>query len=252
MSNALLSTQPFTGQVALKKNRFLPDRLENRPQDMMLAALMLDYCGLSKSEIYRDVLRRHETFDAQVAVAIPLPDYWMPILQLEVNRQIPKALEAAKNFLSYYEDISSSTDACLNSICLTRVEWPTQVNVPGSASLRPAPAIRMSDTALAFAVSHDLLESLRWLKTAVPQFFVGADFEIDLLQAQEDDEDDMISLRVYAAFEMSEFRENRHRICRAMLDAGHKSLSEVISIFQRRTRGRGWQELSWYGTASQE
>lgn len=100
-----------------------------------------------------------------------------------------------------------------------------------------------------FMANNDLQESVTWLREAASVFFTDSDFEIELLPS-EDDESNSIALKVYGAFPVREFRKLRHLICEAMLNANHKPLYEIISIFQRRLRGNGRQEFSNYGDIS--
>ena len=100
-----------------------------------------------------------------------------------------------------------------------------------------------------YVEQFSLREGVNWLRRAVPKYFPAADFEIDLLPAEEGEEN-MLALRVYSSLSASEFREKRHLVCKAMLDADYKNLYNVISIFQRRTRNYGRQALSWYSPFS--
>jgi hypothetical protein len=89
------------------------------------------------------------------------------------------------------------------------------------------------------------------IKDSDARFFPGADFEIELLPA-EDGEENMLALRIYGSLSASEFRERRHAMCRAMIEADHRRLYEIISMFQRRMRNDGWQAVSWYSSLSAE
>jgi hypothetical protein len=74
-------------------------------------------------------------------------------------------------------------------------------------------------------------EALQWLKSAVPQFFPGAGFEIALAAPNPTYD---VFLRVYSSFEPADFHERRHKLSEAMLEAGHKDLYEVLGVFQLR------------------
>ena len=102
-----------------------------------------------------------------------------------------------------------------------------------------------------FIKTQNLLESISWLQTTTPRFFPSTDFEIELLPA-EDKEEPMLALRIYGAIPVKEFRNKRHAICDAMLEAGHKKLYSIISIFQRRIQNLGRETLSWYSAVSEE
>ncbi len=74
-------------------------------------------------------------------------------------------------------------------------------------------------------------KEIHWLQTAVPKYFSGADFEIEILPAE--GEEDILGVRVYSSLSMPAFHERKHALCKAMEKAGYKSLYETISIFQR-------------------
>ena len=96
-----------------------------------------------------------------------------------------------------------------------------------------------------FIEKYQLRNGINWLQTAIKDFFPDADYEIEIL-ASEDGEENMLALRVYGSLSASEFREQRHAICKAMISAGHKNIFEVISIFQRRMRNDGRKAISCY------
>jgi hypothetical protein len=110
---------------------------------------------------------------------------------------------------------------------------------------------KLSEETMEFIEQRRLREGVAWLKIATPYFFPGTDFEIELLPA-EDGEENMLALRIYGSLSVSEFRERRHAMCKAMTEADHRRLYEIISIFQRRTRNDGWQAVSWYSSLSAE
>ena len=133
-----------------------------------------------------------------------------------------------------------------------RLEWPLRHTLFDLTDFDLAPAFNKLDEETAqFVVEHDLVDGVAWLQATTPRFFDGADFEIELLPA-DDEEDNLLSLKVYGWFNSSEFRKRRHGMCEAMLLADHRSLYEVISIFQRRVTGSGWQAFSWYSSLSAE
>ena len=90
----------------------------------------------------------------------------------------------------------------------------------------------METEATALVRARELQEEVRWLRQAAPEFFSGAEFEIEPLPA-EDGEESLLALRVYGSFPAAEFRERAHRLCTAMIEAGQRSLYEAVSIFQR-------------------
>ncbi len=144
------------------------------------------------------------------------------------------------------------TQRTIKSFQFGRLEWPLKHARFEFTDFDLAPAFNKLDEETAqFVVDHDLATGVAWLQTVTPRFFGGADFEIDLLPA-EDGEGNLLALKVYGAFNSSEFRKRRHRICEEMLAAKHRGLYEVISIFQRRVTSSGWQAFSWYSSLSAE
>lgn len=132
------------------------------------------------------------------------------------------------------------------------IEWPIATPLLEDTETEISPAFnKLNEEAIEFVEQLSLREGVDWLQVAIPYFFSGADFEIELLPAEEEKEN-MLAVRVYGSLSASEFRERRHAMCKALREAGHKRLYEVISIFQRRTRNDGWQAVSWYSSLSAE
>jgi len=102
----------------------------------------------------------------------------------------------------------------------------------------------ISDETNEFLKNQSLQSSITWLMMVASHFFPGANFEIDLLP-DEDEENPILALRVYSSFDSNEFRERRHKICQAMLSARHNRLYDVLSIFQRGINRSGWQAFSY-------
>jgi hypothetical protein len=131
------------------------------------------------------------------------------------------------------------------------IEWPILAQFLEDSEMEVSPAFNeLDDETLSFIERLSLWDGISWLQVAIPKFFFGADFEIEILPAEE--EEDILGVRVYGSLSTSVFRERRHALCKAMKEAGHRRLYEVISIFQRRTRGYGWQAVSWYSALSAE
>ena len=129
------------------------------------------------------------------------------------------------------------------------VEWPREYASPPTGT-DAAPVFRAPDEATRqYVVRNGLTEGVMWLRESAPCFFDGAEFEIEVLRA-DDEADSQIALRVFAAFSPSEFRELRRRLCKEMLLVGHGALYEAISIFQRRSGPRGRQGFSWHSSFS--
>ena len=129
---------------------------------------------------------------------------------------------------------------------LNQIEWPSEVNLVGSTEIDFSASLNvLDDDTEAYIQRLQLRDAVAWLQATVPAFFPGTEYEIGVLPA-EDGEDAMLALRVYGAMPAAEFREQRHAICQAMLDAGHRGLYDVISVFQRRTQASGRQVFSYY------
>ena len=129
---------------------------------------------------------------------------------------------------------------------LNQIEWPSKTDPVRSTGIDFSATLNvLDDETEAYIQRLQLRNAVAWLQATAPAFFPGADYEIGVLPA-EDGEDAMLALRVYGAMSAAEFREKRHAICQAMLDAEHRGLYEVISIFQRRTQASGRQVLSYY------
>jgi len=144
------------------------------------------------------------------------------------------------------------TQRAVGSLPPRRFEWPLTHAHPEPTDLELGPAFnKLDDETAGFVAESGLTASVAWLQVVAPHVFDGADFDIELLPA-EDSEERLLALKVYGAFSPSEFRKRRHRICDAMLAADHKGLYAVISIFQRRVVDGGWQTLSRYSSLSAE
>lgn len=91
-----------------------------------------------------------------------------------------------------------------------------------------------TDETARFIVNHNLEASIAWLRTIIPLYFDGSNYEIDLLPSEEG-KDNLLSLKIYNDYTALEFRERRHGISKAILDAGYRDLFIIICIFQRRT-----------------
>jgi hypothetical protein len=158
-------------------------------------------------------------------------------------------LNQAKNLIVSF----NSGPRQLTSIFQCQVlEWPLDYGLFQQTALDLGPTFNKLDEETAqFITEQQLSLAVAWLQTATPRFFDAANFEIDILRADHK-EDTMLALKVYSWVNAREFRERRHRICRAMLDAGHRGLYQALSIFQRRVNSSGWQAFSLYSTLSAE
>jgi len=131
------------------------------------------------------------------------------------------------------------------------IDWSIVARILKDTGTRVSPTFNeLNGETLEFVKRHSLQEGINWLQTAIPTFFPGADFEIEIIPGEE--EEDILGVRVYGSLSTPVFREIRHALCKAMKQAGHRKLYEVVSIFQRRTRGYGWQAVSWYSALSAE
>jgi hypothetical protein len=128
------------------------------------------------------------------------------------------------------------------------VEWPAENSWHGFSDRTYVHVVAIvDDNVVEFIAGNRLTNSIIWLQTVAPIIFESADFEIDVLPAEEA-EQPLLALRVYASYSVSQFRTRRHRLCEAMLAAGHRDLYDVISVFQRREQTHEWQVLSYYST----
>ena len=133
------------------------------------------------------------------------------------------------------------------------IEWPILAQLLDDTGTEISPACnQLNEETIEFIEERHLREGVDWLQIAIPYFFPGADFEIELLPAEDDGEENMLAVRVYGSLSASEFRRRRHAMCKALIEAGHRRLYEIISIFQRRFHGDGWQAVSWYSSLSTE
>ncbi len=132
------------------------------------------------------------------------------------------------------------------------IEWPQRIFHLEATEFDLGPAFApLTEGTADFIQDRELQESILWLQAAAPGFFLGASFEIDLLP-DEDPEDDLLALRVHSSFDTADFRERRHQLSEAMLEADQKALYEILSVFQRRVHGSGWQAFSSYSALSAE
>ena len=157
-------------------------------------------------------------------------------------------LSEARNIIFSFENIAVSVEFAES----VRLEWPLEIQCAEMTGTDFVPAYnKLNEETAEFVRQRGLRESVDWLRMAMLIFFPAAGFEIDLLPA-EDGEENMLALRVYDSLPVSEFRKQRHAMCKVMLETGHEDLYKIISIFQRRMRGNGWQVLSWYSSLSAE
>lgn len=193
--------------------------------------------------------------------AIDLPmtgnifSYSLPLL-LEIGDEWGHQtnLAEARNIILNHSSGDSSALGSLASMFSVRpeMEWPIVTRLLEVTENEIFPACnKLSEETIKFIEQRRLREGVAWLKIATPDFFPGTDFEIELLPA-EVGEENMLALRMYGSLSASEFRERRHAMCGAMIEADHRRLYEIISIFQRRTRNDGWQAVSWYSSLSAE
>ncbi|MFQ5736896.1 MAG: hypothetical protein ACE5GY_08555 [Thermodesulfobacteriota bacterium] len=98
-----------------------------------------------------------------------------------------------------------------------------------------------------FIREHSLDKGVEWIKTNAPVFFPNADFEIEVLPADEG-EDNILALTVYDTLPVPEFRKKTHAICEAMVTAGYKDIYEIIGIVQRRPHNDARQAISQYSS----
>jgi len=108
------------------------------------------------------------------------------------------------------------------------IDWPLVARILKGTETEVSPAFNeLNEETIEFVKRHSLQEGINWLQVAVPTFFFGADFEIELLPAEEDEE--ILAVRVYGSLPTSSFREQRHALCKAMKEAGHRRLYEGLT-----------------------
>jgi len=169
-----------------------------------------------------------------------------PLSEMDTPWFIKVDLNQAKNIILSSSDATQGTPKSF-----LRFKWPYEYRFSHLTDSEFNPAYnRLENETVQFVMDHGLATSVAWLQIATPQFFRCADFEIDLLPA-EDNEDNLLGLKVYSNFTALEFRERRHGICEAMLEARHKDLHRIISIFQRRTQSHGREPISLYSTLAE-
>jgi len=110
---------------------------------------------------------------------------------------------------------------------------------------------KMEEETAEFVREQGLQESILWLIAGAPSFFRGANFQVDLMHDAESGED-LLALKVFGEFPMTVFRRQRHLMHQAMTEAGHKKLSSLLGIFQRRIHNSGRQGFSGYGSPAAE
>ena len=131
-----------------------------------------------------------------------------------------------------------------------RVEWPATVeflDLTWNDKLNASG--RLDEQTAEFVDDLGVRDGVAWMRSAVGEFFPGADFEIEALPGDEG-EQAMLALRIYGSFSSFDFRERRHAFCEGMLLLGHTVLHQVTSVFQRRTEASGRPTLSWYSSVS--
>jgi len=181
----------------------------------------------------------------EVLVARRLPVMKLPKLFLEMGEEWCGWVNAA-NAVQIVRRRAEATMLKGEFLFLNQIEWPNESNLLRSTEIDFSASLNvLDDETEAYIQRLQLTDAVAWLQERVLAFFPGTEYEIGVLPA-EDGEDALLALRVYGAMAAAEFREKRHAISQAMLDAGHRGLYEVISIFQRRTQTSGLQVLSYY------
>ena len=184
-------------------------------------------------------------FGSEVSVTRRLPGTGLPKLVLHMGEEWCRWVNLA-NAIQIVRRREEDALPMGGVVLSAQIEWPSETNLVRSTEIDFSAAFNViDDETEAYIQRLQLRDAVAWLQDRVLAFFPGTEYEIGVLPA-EDGEDAMLALRVYGAMSAAEFREKRHAICQAMLDAGHRGLYEVISIFQRRTQASGWQVLSYY------
>jgi len=128
------------------------------------------------------------------------------------------------------------------------LDWPIKTTPVQATETDLAPPFCEIDEEISIFINeHSLGASIAWLRVVAPDVFDDARFEIELLPA-EDGEENLLAFRVYGSFASSDFRERRHRLCEMMRNANHRELSDIICISQRRVNGDGRETVSYHGS----
>ncbi|MBW2130397.1 MAG: hypothetical protein JRH13_13645 [Deltaproteobacteria bacterium] len=95
------------------------------------------------------------------------------------------------------------------------IDWSIVARILKDTGTEVSPAFNeLNEETIEFVKRHSLQEGINWLQTAIPMFFFGADFEIELLPSEEEDEE-LLAVRIYGSLSASRFRELRHAMCKA-------------------------------------
>ena len=203
--------------------------------------------GLSRAWNAQDTGSAWPVFGAEAPVARRLPPSELPKLVLRLGEK--EKWCGRVNLANAIQIVRRSAEATLprgDVLFLKQIEWPSTTDLVRRTEIDFSVALNVLDDETEVYIQRlELRNAVAWLQSSVSAFFPGTEYEIGVLPA-EDGEDAMLALRVYGAMSAPDFREKRHAICRAMLDAGHRGLYDVISIFQRRTQTSGRQVFSYY------
>lgn len=130
------------------------------------------------------------------------------------------------------------------------VNWRQRPDAPDPSGLDLVPLFAEPDSnASRFIDEHNLRSGMAWLRSSALGYFSGAGIEIGLL-ASEEQEEDMLYMKVYCDLPARDFRRLRHSFLDTMVEAGYSELYKRISVFQRSTDTSGWKTVSFYGTFS--
>jgi hypothetical protein len=82
-------------------------------------------------------------------------------------------------------------------------------------------------------VETSLGQSIIWLNTIIPKHFGDCKFDLEIVPGEDDEW--LLNLIIHGSFPVVDFRARRHAICAEIRKAGHKSLHNIICIFQRHS-----------------
>jgi len=112
-----------------------------------------------------------------------------------------------------------------------------------------SPVCPLSEDVFHFLRQRDLSRTIAWFLMQAVERFPGAGIELGVSRG-EDEEQQLLSVKVYSSFSMDDFQSRRRALALAVRQSEHSALGKVLSVFQRRTPPSGWQAVPWYRTVS--
>jgi hypothetical protein len=110
----------------------------------------------------------------------------------------------------------------------------------------PPIQVYTGEGALEFVKERQLEDDFRWLSRVAPFFFPDSRLEVEVISGHEDEDDNLLDVRVYNPHSLSEFRAQMHSFYDRMLEEGRNDLYEVVSITHWRRKDLGLQAFPGY------